>query len=82
MGLDHITSELDHMRRQITRQRKEIQTLARAGIDTASAQMLLARMQDKVDGLMAERDRLRDEARRKYPGTNKAIYGTPSSRRA
>ena len=41
------------MRRQILRQRNEIQTLQRAGISTASAEALLQRMQDKVDGKVA-----------------------------
>ena len=49
------------MRRQILRQRKEIQHLRRAGIPTKSAEELLERMQAKVDGLCAERDRLKKE---------------------
>jgi hypothetical protein len=68
------------MRRQILRQRKEIQTLQRAGISTKSAEELLARMQTKVEGLCAERDRQVGEQRRKYPGTNKVING-PIERR-
>ncbi|UFW50568.1 hypothetical protein BaraCB756_05855 [Bradyrhizobium arachidis] len=38
------------------RQRKEILQLQRAGIGTASAEALLARMQAKVDELCAQRD--------------------------
>jgi hypothetical protein len=75
------------MRRQILRQRKEIQTLQRSGISTVSAEALLQRMQDKVDGLCQERDRLVGESRltaegrRTYAGTGKVILGTPASRR-
>jgi hypothetical protein len=81
MGLDHIRLEIEHMRRQILRQRKEIQTLQREGISSMSAEALLQRMQDKVDGLCQERDRLVGEGRRKYAGTDKVINGTPSTRR-
>ena len=80
MDLRVIRAEIDQMRRQIQRQRKEIQDLQRAGISTTSAEELLGRMQAKVDGLCAERDRLIGEQRRKYPGTNKIING-PIERR-
>lgn len=82
MGLDHIRLEIEHMRRQVTRQRRDILRLQRAGIDVAAAEALLARMQDKVDALVEERDRLAGEQLRRYPGTNKVINGTPASRRA
>ncbi|WP_027554917.1 hypothetical protein [Bradyrhizobium sp. Cp5.3] len=61
MGLEHIRSEIEHMRAQISRRRREILTLQRAEIPTASAEVLLQRMLDKVDGLCAERDRLKAE---------------------
>ncbi len=80
MELNFIRGEIEHMRRQILRQRKEIQSLQRAGIPTKSAQELLERMQSKVDGLCTERDRQVGEQRRKYPGTNKVING-PIERR-
>jgi hypothetical protein len=80
MDLNLIRGEIEHMRRQILRQRKEIQDLQRVGISTSSAEELLGRMQTKVDGLCAERDRLIGEQRRKYPGTNKVING-PIERR-
>jgi len=80
MDLSFIRGEIDQMRRQIQRQRKEKQDLQRAGISTTSAEELLNRMQTKVDGLCAERDRLIGEQRRKYPGTNKVIHG-PIERR-
>ena len=78
--LDHLRSEIEHMRRQVARQRGEIRQLQRAGIPTGSAEELLARMQTKIDGLCAERDRQVGEQRRKYPGTNKVING-PAERR-
>ena len=61
MGLDHVCSEIEHMRAQLGRQRKEILQLQRAGISTASAELLLTRMLAKIDDLCAERDRLKKE---------------------
>ena len=80
MDVNVVRGEIEHMRRQILRQRKEIQDLQRAGISTKSAEELLERMLTKVDGLCGERDRLVGEQRRKYPGTNKVING-PIERR-
>ena len=80
MDLSFIRGEIEHMRRQILRQRKEIRDLQRAGIATFAAEELLGRMQGKVDGLCVERDRLIGQQRRKYPGTNKVING-PIERR-
>ena len=57
MQLPQIRAEIEHMRRQIHRQRKDIQSLQRAGISTVSAEALLGRMLAKVDELAAERDR-------------------------
>jgi hypothetical protein len=72
MSLESIRAEIEYMRRQIQRQRKDIQSLERAGIPTRSAEELLGRMLGKVDDLCTERDRQVGE-RRKYPGTNKVI---------
>jgi septal ring factor EnvC (AmiA/AmiB activator) len=80
MQLEAIRAEIEQMRRQIHRQRKDIRSLERAGISTKSAEELLARMLSKVDELCAERDRQVGEQRRKYPGTNKVIHG-PIERR-
>jgi hypothetical protein len=80
MQLTAVRTEIEHMRRQIARQRKEIRDLQRAGIPTKSAEELLTRMLSKVDDLCAERDRQVGEQRRKYPGTNKVING-PIERR-
>ena len=61
MGLDQVRSEIEHMRVQVGRQRKEILQLQRAGISTASAELLLLRMLAKIEGLCDERDRLKKE---------------------
>ena len=49
------------MRVQIGRQRKEILALQRAGISTASAELLLTRMLSTIDDLCSQRDRLKKE---------------------
>jgi hypothetical protein len=56
--LDHIRAEIEHMRIQSQRQRREILQLQRAGISTSSAEALLARTFTKIDAMCAERDRL------------------------
>jgi hypothetical protein len=81
MGLDHVRNEIEFMRRQIGRQRKEIEALQRAGISTLAADTLLRRMQDKVDALCVERDRLVGENRRTYVGTSKVMKGARATRR-
>jgi hypothetical protein len=62
MGLDHVRSEIEHMRGQVARQRREILQLQKAGIPTASAEALLERMLSKIDTLCAQRERLKLEA--------------------
>jgi hypothetical protein len=59
--LNHVRNEIERMRGRVHRQRKEILQLQRAGISTASAELLLARMHSKIDGLCAERERLKLE---------------------
>src|SRR5664279_2096677 len=49
------------LRTQVHRQRGEIRQLQRAGISTASAEALLERMLTAIDGMCAERDKLRKE---------------------
>ena len=61
MSLHHVRSEIAFMRLQVGKQRKEILLLQRAGIPTTSADALLQRMLEKIDGLCAERDRLKAE---------------------
>jgi hypothetical protein len=63
MQIAYIREEIEHRRRQILRQRREVRDLQRAGIPTKSAEELLARMQTKVDELCAERDRLVGQCR-------------------
>lgn len=57
--LDYLRREIERMRIQLGRQRKEILQLQRAGIGTASAEALLSRMEAKVESLCAERDALK-----------------------
>ncbi|MET3997586.1 hypothetical protein ABID65_009269 [Bradyrhizobium sp. S3.9.2] len=52
--LEFLRSEIERMRVQIGRQRKEILQLHQAGIGTASAEALLSRMQAKVDDFCAQ----------------------------
>jgi hypothetical protein len=59
--IDFIRREIEHMRVQLGRQRKEILQLQRAGISTASAELLLTRIQAKIDGLCEQRDRLKKD---------------------
>jgi hypothetical protein len=61
MDLDHVRSEIERMRVQVGRQRREILQLQRAGISTASAELLLGRMHSKIGDLCAERERLKME---------------------
>jgi len=61
MEIERIRSEIEHMRVQVGRQRKEILQLQRAAISTASAELLLLRMLAKIEGLCDERDRLKKE---------------------
>ena len=60
MELDQIRAEIAFMRLQVGRHRKEM-LLQRAGIATASAEVLLQRMLDRINSLGAERDRLKAE---------------------
>jgi hypothetical protein len=73
LQLDAIRAEIERMRGQVVRQRKEIRQLQRAGIPTTAADALLQRMLDKIDGLCLQRDRLK----REQPSSR----GSASSRR-
>jgi len=59
--IDFVRAEIEHMHLQVHRQRKEIVQLQRAGIPTASAELLLGRMHAKIDSLCAERERLKKQ---------------------
>jgi hypothetical protein len=65
MNLDYVRDEIERMRVQICRQQNEIEMLRRAGISTASAELLLARTRAKVDDLCNRRAKLRAVARGK-----------------
>jgi hypothetical protein len=60
-NLGYIRTEIDRMRVQVSRQRKAIFQLQRAGVSTASAELLLAMMHTNIDALCAERERLKRE---------------------
>ncbi|OSJ18219.1 hypothetical protein BST63_06165 [Bradyrhizobium canariense] len=68
MKLDWLRGEITRMRGQLRAQEREILMLQRAGIATASAELLLARMRAKVDDLCRERDALRKGASRQSSG--------------
>jgi hypothetical protein len=63
MTLQFITAEIERLHLQIRRQQNEIFTLQRSGIGTASAELLLTRMQASVDALCIKRDKLVSERR-------------------
>jgi hypothetical protein len=65
--IEFIRGEIERMRAQVARQRRELLQLQRAGASTTAAETLLQRMLDKIDTLCAERDRLKKER----PGHNK-----------
>ena len=71
--IEYIRREIERMRLQVHRQRGEIRQLQRAGIPTASAEALLDRMLNNLDGLCAERDRLKKE--QPTPSKGKALGG-------
>jgi hypothetical protein len=71
--IDSIRAEIERYRSQVGRQRKEILQLQRAGIPTASAEMLLQRMLVKIDTLRTQRDQL--NAEKPGPAKGKVLGG-------
>jgi hypothetical protein len=71
--IDFIRREIERVRTQVHRQRGEIRQLQRAGIPTTSAEALLDRMQNKIDELCAERDRLKVSL--PHPSKGKVLGG-------
>jgi hypothetical protein len=61
MDLGYVRHEIERMRNQVGRQRREVRQLQRAGIPTTSAEALLERMLSKIDQLCEQRDRLKRE---------------------
>ena len=68
MDLEDIRRDIEHMRVQVGRQRKEMRQLQKAGVSTAAAEALLQRMLDKIDGLCEQRDKLKKEQPAKSVG--------------
>lgn len=62
MKLDWVHNGITRLRGAIRAQEREIRMLQRAGVSTASAELLLLRMRAKVDDLCRERDMLRKAA--------------------
>ncbi|MGJ4928450.1 hypothetical protein ACQR1I_15020 [Bradyrhizobium sp. HKCCYLS2038] len=60
--LSFVRSEIDRLRIQVGRQRREIVQLQRAGIATEAAQALLQRMLTRLDGLREQREQLKLES--------------------
>jgi hypothetical protein len=58
MTLQFICTEIERLRLQIRGQQRDVFILQRSGIGTASAELLLARMQASVDALCIKRDKL------------------------
>jgi hypothetical protein len=56
-NLGQVRAEIERMRTQVHRQRREILQLQRAGINSLPAEALLARMLSNIDNMCAERDR-------------------------
>ena len=73
MDLESVRREIEHMRVQSGRQRKEILQLQRAGIPTASAELLLLRMQVKIDQLCIKREELKKD----LPAERRVLGGRP-----
>ena len=65
MNLDYVCNEIARMRVQIRHQENEIEMLKRAGIITASAELLLVRMRAKPDDLCSRRAKPRAAAQGK-----------------
>ena len=61
MDLEGVRRDIEHMRVQVGRQRKEMLQLQRAGVSTAAAEALLQRMLNKIDELCLKRDELKRE---------------------
>ena len=69
--LNFTRAEIERMRVQVGRHRKEMLHLQQAGIPTEAAEGLLQRMLDKIDALCTERDRLKAE----LPKPNSRVLG-------
>src|SRR4051794_1742687 len=66
--LDFIRREIEQMRIQVGRQRKEIIQLQRAGLGTALAEALLGRMLVRIDARWDQRDEMKKSATHQNQG--------------
>jgi len=57
--LASVRAGIDHARKLVDRQRRDILALQRSGISTADAELVLSLQLARLDGLIGERDRLR-----------------------
>jgi hypothetical protein len=57
-----VRNEITRMRGQIRAQEREVRMLQRAGVSSASAELMLSRMRAKIDDLCRERETLREGA--------------------
>jgi hypothetical protein len=69
--INFVRAEIERMRVQVARQRKEILALQKTGINSLPAEALLARMLANIDNMCAERDRLK----REQPAKGRALDG-------
>jgi hypothetical protein len=65
MNPDYVRDEIARLHVEIRRQENEIEMLKRAGISTASAELLLVRMRAKLDDLCNRRAKPRAAAQGK-----------------
>ena len=71
--LASVRAEIDHARKLVDRQRRDIHALQRRGISTADAERVLSRQLARLDGLIGERNRL--TAARPSPMQGKVLGG-------
>lgn len=57
--LDRIRNEIDHLRVQVGRHRREVSRLRHSGIDVGATEALIGKIQAKIQELCSERDALR-----------------------
>ncbi|MGJ4900059.1 hypothetical protein ACQR10_04125 [Bradyrhizobium sp. HKCCYLRH2060] len=65
--LDLVRAEIDRLRLQVGRQRREIVQLRRAGVPAAAAEALLQRMLGTLEGLRQQREQLKLEEASRLP---------------
>jgi hypothetical protein len=80
--LDWVRSEIARMLRHLGAQEREIQVPRRAGVPTAAAELVLSRMQAKVDHLCREREALRRSGTSLSGRSGKRESGGASTRRS